>query len=205
VPVATPLGTEVGVYFLIPLMAFNASAAWIGALLGIFINYHYGIDCNTFAARYSEFLPSFLPFAVGSLVAHYIGVLRRFSAPRLSWIVWIAHGLVWFKYGLWPWTYGLYASIILTAWVIVSMDCDRSSKLDKTLGDLSYPMYLFHTMVGACFILIYGDSRPFSFFVVSFVVTMMISWIVVRCIDKPLQRMKKPRVLAINPALARSQ
>lgn len=200
VPVSTALGIEWGVYFLLPFMARHVSAAWISFLLGIFINYHYGINMSTFPARYSEFLPCLLPFAAGSLVAHYIDVLRKFSAPKLSWFVWIIHGLVWFIFDLWPWTYGLYFSIMLSAWVIISMDCDDSSDIDKILGDLSYPVYLFHTTVGAWFISIYGYSRPFVFFAMSFIGTLMISFIIIKFIDKPILRRKKAPIIQVKKA-----
>jgi len=191
VPVANALGVEVGVYILIPFMAQHRSAAWLGMLLGLFINYQYGFGVPSFPARYSEFLPCFLPFAIGSLVAHYINQLRRFSYPRLSWLVWIIHGLLWFKFGSWPWTYGLYFSIILSSWVVVSMDTDRSSSLDKFLGDLSYPVYLIHTTVAAWLLGYYGYTRTFSFFAWSFLGTLFLSWMIIILVDKPLLPAKK--------------
>ncbi|CAM3694721.1 acyltransferase [Cohnella lubricantis] len=198
VPVANALAIEWLVYFLIPLMARHVSAAWIGALLGLFVNYHYGITPSSFTDRYSEFLPCFLPFAVGALVAHYIRHLRALSAPKLSFFVWIVHGLVWYIRDSWPWTYGLYASILLSAWVIVSMDCDKSSKTDKLLGDLSYPIYLLHTTVGGWFLTVYGYDRSFMFFAVSFAATISVSYLMIIFVDKPVLKRKRQPTIQIQ-------
>lgn len=195
VPVASALAIEWGVYFLVPFMARHVSAAWIGLLLGIFINYHIGFSIQTFGERYASFLPCFLPFAAGSLVAHYMPLLRRFIAPRLSLVVWILHGLIWYIFDPWPWTYGLYSSIILSAWVIVSLDCDKSSSFDKILGDLSYPIYLMHTTVGAWLLGMFGYNRSFMFFAVSFLGTILVSYLMILFVDKPVSKSKKPSVL----------
>lgn len=201
VPVSSALGVEVGAYILIPFIAKNRGAAWLGLILSFLINYQYSFDISTFAIRYSDFTPCFIAFAAGSLAAHYIDQLRRFAAPIFSWTIWILHGLIWFFEDQWPWTYGLYFSVLLSVWVVVSMDSIKSSKMDKLLGDMSYPIYLLHTTVGGWLIIKFGYDRSFIFFLISFVMTLLLSWLFIKIIDKPLQKNKKPAVIkeVLNP------
>ena len=191
VPVATALAVEWGTYFLVPFMARSRAAAFLGVILGWLVNCNYGMDMSSFIIRYASFLPSFFAFSVGALVAHYINYLRRFAAPALSWLVWVLHGLVWLWFDTWPWTYGLYISVFLSAWVIVSMDCDRNSKVDRFLGDLSYPIYLLHTTVAAWVVLYHVYDRSWTFFLWAFLFTCIVSGVLVKLLDMPLRRLKR--------------
>jgi len=190
VPVAGALGTEWGMYFLMPLLAINKVVAWLVVLFGAIINFSIGLEIKNFGIRYSHFLFCMLPFGVGSLLVHYGSYLRRFSDLKISMIVWLLHGLVWIGYDPWPWTYGLYFSLILTSWVVISADCEKSSDIDVFLGDLSYPMYLLHTTIAAFFVPRFGFERSFVFFSVSLIFIFIASSLVVQLIDKPLRKFK---------------
>ncbi|WP_192797455.1 acyltransferase family protein [Psychrobacillus glaciei] len=205
VPVSNALGIEVGAYFLLPLIAMNRSTAWITVIIGVFINSNHGFDLLTFETRYATFLPCILSFAIGSLVCHYKDELKKFAFPTLSIVIWLIHALLWLKFPYWPWTYGLYISMILSAWVVISIDSRETSKFDKTLGDFSYPIYLIHTTVGAWFYEYFNFERSFEFFVVSFSVTLIVSWLLVKVIDKPLYSIKKPGILLPNTFRVKSR
>lgn len=196
VPVSSALGIEVGSYFLMPLIAMHRSAAWIAFIIGVLINWDLGFVLETFGERYATFVPCILAFAVGSLVCHYKDELKKFAFPTLSLVAWILHTLVWLKFPYWPWTYGLYASLILSGWVIISLDSRETTSFDKKLGDFSYPIYLLHTTVGAWFYKYFNFERSFMFFVVSFLATLLVSWILIKLIDKPLYSIKKPGILS---------
>lgn len=191
VPVSGALAVEVGVYLLIPFMAYSKNAAWIGVILSLLISLKMGISVDTFATRYTEFLPCYFAFGIGSLINHYKVELQTISMPKLSIFVWLVHCLVIGIINTWPWTYGLYLSVLLSAWVVISLYQIKSTKIDIILGDLSYPVYLLHTTVGAWFIYIYGVNRNFEFFLVSFIITVVLSYILLVIFDHPIQKLKK--------------
>jgi len=192
VPVSGALAVEVGVYILMPLMAMSKPAAWLGLILSVALNLHFGLDSGSFALRYSSFLTSFAAFTLGALVSQYSLLLDKFRAPVLSVFVWIAHCLIWFKFSLWPWTYGLYVSALLSAWVVLSLAKIKTGRLDNILGEMSYPLYLLHTTVGVWVLVFHNSMRSFSFFAISFGLTLLLSWLIIVLIDRPLHRLKRP-------------
>jgi peptidoglycan/LPS O-acetylase OafA/YrhL len=192
VPVSGALATEVGMYLLMPFMARSRTSAWLALILGVVANATIGFDVHSFPARYTHFETCLFAFAAGSLTGHYIDSLRRFAWPAVALIVWVVHGLIWLKWDQWPWRYGLYSSVLLSAWVVVSLDVRRNSALDKLLGDWSYPVYLFHTVVAAWLLPWFGYGRSWNFFLLAFVLTIAVSWLVVVVLDRPLARLKRP-------------
>lgn len=191
VPVSNALAIEVGYYMLMPLMARSRSTAWFAVAVAVMLNLEMGIVGSSFGERYSTFLPCMLPFAAGSLACHYREALSRFSMPWTSSLAWLAHGLLWLKFPHWPWTWGLYASAVLSVWMVVSLHRQRSGKVDRLLGDLSYPVYLIHTTVAAWFLCLCGEIRTPAFFLKAFALTLALSWLIVALIDRPLSRMKR--------------
>lgn len=190
VPVSNALAIEVGFYVLMPLMARSRSTAWFAFAVAVMLNFKLGIKMDSFPERYATFLPCMLPFAAGALACHYREALSRFSMPRTSTALWLLHGLLWLAVPVWPWTWGLYASLILSVWMVVSLHRHRSGMADRMLGDLSYPVYLIHTTVAAWFVCPCGFSRPFEFFLKAFALTLLLSWLIVVVIDRPLSRLK---------------
>lgn len=198
VPVAGALAVEVGAYVLMPLMAVNRSAAWLGFILSAALNLKYGLGLDSFGERYSGFLTCFMAFSTGSLLSQYSELLSWFRAPRLSPTLWVLHCLIWLWFPYWPWTYGLYASLLLSAWVVLSLAPVKQSRVDQWLGDMSYPIYLFHTTAAIWLVAIGMQMRSFSFFCVAFVITMLVSWLVIRLVDEPLAGLKKKSVLRMK-------
>lgn len=190
VPVSGALAVEVGAYILIPLLAFSRPAAWIALILSLIVNANFGFGTDTFAVRYSSFMTCFWVFAAGSLVSHYKKELSVLVFPKLSMLTWLAHCLVWIWYDPWPWTYGLYFSVLLSSWVIVSIESVKSNRIDSIFGDLSYPIYLFHTVVGIFILMLGFKIRSFDFFVASFITTLTVSWLLVATVDRRINLMK---------------
>lgn len=198
VPVAGALAVEIGAYVLIPLMALNRSSAWLAFILSAVLNIKYGFGVDSFGERYSGFLTCFMAFAAGALLSQYSESLNRLRSPWLSFSAWSIHCLVWIKFPHWPWTYGLYVSLLLSAWVVISLAPIKQGKLDQFLGDLSYPVYLFHTTAAVWLVTIGMTMRSFSFFCVAFVITLVISWLVIKFIDQPLAYLKKKSTLKLT-------
>lgn len=206
VAVSNALSVEVGAYFLMPLFARARSTAWLAVILSVIATSNLGFTITSFNDRYVLFLPCLMSFAAGSLLCHYRDRLMAFVMPKTSLVVWMIHGALWVVYSSWPWTYGLYTSMLLSAWVTLSLTAYKSSKLDALLGDMSYPMYLIHTTVAACFLMYFGYERPFGFLAVAFVVASALSLLMAIGIERPLHRLKRHgQVRDSSTALAQQQ
>lgn len=190
VPVSGALATEVGFYLLMPLFARSRSTAWLALIVGVVANFVIGFNVASFPERYTTTLTTMVAFSAGSLTCHYSTELRRFAKPTAAVVAWILHAIIWLKWDQWPWTYGLYTSVLLSVWVVVSLDSRETSSVDKTLGDWSYPMYLFHTTVAAWLLPHFGYSRPFMFFFLAFTLTIVLCWLLVKYFDRPLAKLK---------------
>lgn len=195
VPVAGALYVEVGAYALMPFFAASRTAAILGCLIAFFVNFQFGFTGESFIQRYAGFATGLLPFAVGSLICHYRRTLHPFATPTYSILAWMLFCLVWLAFPSFPWTYGLPLSVLLSAWVVISLAERQTGRIDKLIGDLSYPLYLLHTTVGAWWILHYGENKlSLPYFAASFATTLVISYVFVRLIDIPLQQRKiKPQ------------
>jgi peptidoglycan/LPS O-acetylase OafA/YrhL len=206
VAVSNALSVEIGAYFLMPLFTRSRSTAWLGLILSVVATWGLGFSITTFADRYVLFLPCLMSFAVGSLLCHYREHLLALVMPRTSVVVWLIHGALWKVWGYWPWTYGLYTAMVLSAWVTLSLTAYKSSKLDALLGDMSYPMYLIHTTVAACFLFYFDYNRPFAFFAVAFTAALLLSLLMAIGVERPLHRLKRHgRVHDASTALAQQQ
>jgi peptidoglycan/LPS O-acetylase OafA/YrhL len=195
IPVANALSVEVGFYLLMPLLAAHRSSAWFALIFGVLINTNFGFDVSTFVDRYSLFLPAAPAFAAGSLVCHYRPRLGRLEAPAWSVTAWLLHTVIWFLWPYWPWTYGLYTATLLSAWVVLSLSGIRSSTADSVAGELSYPYYLLHTSVGGALLPWFGYGRRFSYALLGVMITLLASWLMVRAVDRPLTRWKRPAIV----------
>jgi len=190
VPVAAALFVEVWAYALMPLFAGSRGAACLGLALAVCANLQFGFGMSTFVLRYCGFATGLMPFAAGAVVYHYRDALRRFASPVLSILCWCVHGLYWLHDAYWPWTYGLWLSVPLSAWVVLSLAEMKSHPSDKIAGDLSYPIYLLHTTVAAWFLPWFGFERDFSFFAASAAMTLLVSWLMLLLVDRPIQRLR---------------
>jgi peptidoglycan/LPS O-acetylase OafA/YrhL len=192
VPVAAALFVEVWAYALMPLFASSRAAAILGLAVAVGANLQYGFGMPSFDARYCGFATGLMPFAVGAVACHFRAGLRRFAAPTVSVLVWCAHALTWLGDVYWPWTYGLWVSVPLSAWVVLSLIEAQPGRLDRFAGDLSYPVYLLHTTIGAWFIPLFGFGRSLVFCAVALGVTLVASWGLLVAIDRPMQRLRHP-------------
>jgi peptidoglycan/LPS O-acetylase OafA/YrhL len=202
VPVANALSIEVGYYLLMPFMARSRSTAWFGLVFGAMVVADFGLATETFDRRYAWFLPAAPAFALGALVCHYRHALSRLAAPRLSVLAWLAHCGVVAVHSHWPWTYGLYASALLSAWVVISLSPLQPGRVDTVLGELSYPFYLLHSTAGALLLAWFGYGRPGLFAMLALLLTLAASWAMVVLLDRPLTRRKRPPVLPQRTAAA---
>jgi peptidoglycan/LPS O-acetylase OafA/YrhL len=191
-PVATShaLSLEVGMYLLAPLICRNKSSAFLCFILSVVSNYNLGFQSSSFAQRYATFLPCLLAFSAGSLLYHFRETFARFRMPFGSLMAWLLFCFIWLFYPSWPWTFGLYVSLILSAWVVISL-VDFKSKSDLVMGDLSYPVYLFHTTIAAIVGTVFElKTRSLLFCLAGIIVTIIISYFIAFYIEKPARKIK---------------
>ena len=191
-PVSTShaLSLEIGMYLLAPLICRNKSSALLCFILSLVINFNLGFHSSSFADRYASFLPSLLAFSAGSLLYYFRGTLVRFRMPFGSLMAWLLYCFIWLLYPSWPWTFGLYVSLILSAWVVISL-VDFKSKSDVLMGDLSYPVYLFHTTIAAIVGTVFElKTRSLLFCLAGITVTIIISYFIAFYIEKPARKIR---------------
>jgi peptidoglycan/LPS O-acetylase OafA/YrhL len=194
VPVSGALATEIGAYILMPFIAFSRLAAILGLILSLIANIRLGLTIDNFAVnfatRYSSFLTCYIAFTFGSLTYHLKDYFDKARLPFLSVIVWVVHSLLGIKFNLYPWMYGLYVSILLSAWVVISLIKSGGSKVDKFLGDISYPLYLFHTGVAIWLFAFFNNTRSFYFFITSFFATILVGIVMLK-VDSQIEKYRK--------------
>jgi len=190
VPVSSALAIEVGVYILIPFLAVNRSTALFALIISLIINLNYSIVVDTFITRYTSFNTCLFAFAMGSSLYHYRDSLQAIKSPCLSIFAWLMHCLFWIKFPYYPWEAGLYVSVILSCWVILSIFKTKENALGVLLGNLSYPIYLIHTSIGIVLFPYFNSIRTFNFFLISFLLTLLVSLVMHFLFEKNIQRYK---------------
>ena len=72
-----------------------------------------------------------------------------------------------------------------------------SSRVDKIIGEFSYPIYLLHWQAGiiASYLLFAAPIHSLSLdrfktFVLTLLMVLVTTWILIRCIDRPIQRLR---------------
>lgn len=193
VPVSGALATEIGAYILMPFIAFSRRASILGLILSLIANINLGLTIDdfalNFATRYSSFLSCYIAFAFGSLTYHHRNQFSKLKMPFLSIAIWSIHCLIGVKFNLYPWVYGLYTAIPLSAWVIISLAKLKTDRTDKLLGDLSYPIYLFHSGLAVWFLAYFNNIRSFNFFIIAYLFTIIVSIFCI-AIDKKINKFR---------------
>jgi peptidoglycan/LPS O-acetylase OafA/YrhL len=190
--VAWALYVEIAAYAVMPFLAVRRHASWLALTLAIAANLDISFAPEHFPSRFKGLAPAMLAFSLGALVYHHRDWLRRLEAPRTSIALWCLHALLWLAVPSWPRTYGLLVSVLLSAWVLISLARIESDAADQWLGALSYPVYLVHMIVGAWFMLLWGQEKSLPFFFASFGATLVLSWVFVVVIDRSVDRLKTP-------------
>lgn len=199
VPPAWALSIEIFYYLLISLwfgktlprslLLLAGGAAYVGAV-------HLLAD-GDFWLRYFFVPGACVPFAAGCVVFH---VMRRVDTVPAAGRRLVVAAYVGF-FALCPWTtdplgWALYVNVLLTAGALACLrHADMSSRwraVDKYLGDLSYPVYLFHWGVGlllAWILDLRETSAPFYLAVMAGVLAVSVADR--HLISVPVERMRR--------------
>lgn len=196
-PVAWAVTNEIVMYALIAFgisKTMRRSVVWVGvSILYTFMTYRYaprGSDLYYFA-----FTAASLPFAVGALTYH----LREELPPRVA--PWLAAGsticgcvLLWMlstKHGdrflVELAFYFCAAALVMSLYHLRSFASRRIRKLDETIGEVSYPIYLNHYTAAMVVMLWTPRVKDWHFFAQALPVALILAIIGYVLVDRPLK------------------
>lgn len=199
VPPIWSVDIELWFYLAMPLLVrrrgllvlwFAASAAWSAWLLA---------SGAPFPARYSNLAAASLPYSAGAL-CH---VLRARGGVDVVPAVWHrALSVTLFAanaaHPLWPFTWGFYLSLAATLYVIWAWGPVRRSqaprhwaRLDRLLGDLSYPVFLCHWPVALGVLALgWADGKGAALYVASLPLVNACAWLIHRSVEAQVEHVR---------------
>ncbi len=149
-----------------------------------------------------------LPFSTGAMIYHHREFLRRSVTrlPSFSFVPGFLFAVIilnwWFaSRGGYVRDIGFYINYLLCTITIISLTSGHFSAfiardLDKKIGDLSYPIYLFHYQIGFLVLFVLncldiGAARGSSLLVVASIpVIVVIAWAITRWIESPIMTIR---------------
>ncbi len=176
-PPTWALTVEICFYVLIGLgvsRAKSATVIWfVVSLAYVVVIRQYSSD-NRYS--YAAIAAGSLPFAVGALTFHFQTNIKailthwKIGDPRILIVIrWIAYLVALAVF----WATGWYAIGMVALWVniglsslivsaLIDVEASKSvRRIDKTVGDFAYPIYLLHMQIGvAGSVLLFGDRMP---------------------------------------------
>jgi peptidoglycan/LPS O-acetylase OafA/YrhL len=200
---------------------------------GLSVFYHIFIGVAGFDAAYRYFIipAASLPFSTGALIFHYKEEIHRLTLRYygvlytymplillvLVWLNWYAGFLICdLQRGFFSRSEFFYVNYLLNAFIVASLVNRKSlpylsRKIDKAMGDLSYPIYLFHYQVGLLVIILAGlmginlawPGLTLLFISTPFIV--FFSWLVARSVELPVEKIRSRVKIAGASATAVDQ
>jgi peptidoglycan/LPS O-acetylase OafA/YrhL len=204
-PQAWTLSLELMFYLIAPFLV-KKSSVWIvlviltgiGLRLGAM---HAGLNHEPWLQRFFIFE---LPFFCLGILSYKI-YKKIDTIPYKQWITWILYSVVLLStifYLALPLSflknfYWAYLAILTVAIPFI-FSYFKSIKWDQKIGDLSYPIYITHFLVIRVF---YSFARPHltgfwktHLWVIISLVTILFSWILVKLISDPVDRLRRLRI-----------
>jgi peptidoglycan/LPS O-acetylase OafA/YrhL len=174
----------------------------------------------SFQERYFPLGAASLPFAIGAAI-YFLSKIRpvnelysKLSVTSLHlFILMLANCLVWMKINRWV-EVGFYLNVLIFSFLVYSIATGQeilnvNRKVDKWIGDFSYPIYLLHWQCGLLVsYLIFGESfyevsfHSVSSLIGSIVLVFILSFVSILTIDKPIERVRT--TIKANKALLRA-
>jgi len=185
--------------------------AWLISSLIYMIYTH--LDGLGYGYRYSIIFAGSLPFSIGAVVYHYrekFCKIFKFSAHPVPIAIIFSLFLLNSFFGAitqhFKWNDSLfylsfYFNYIINTIMVISLIKGKfpliSKKFDKAVGDYSYPIYLFHWQAGfMSTMLLWGEPirglnpEGFFSFILAIVISIFVSWIIIKFIDHPIQKLR---------------
>ncbi len=210
VPLAWALTVEIFYYVAIGL---GASRTRLVTLVWLVFSLVYVVVIRRLYPEGGEYLyaaipAGSLPFSVGALVWHYQSEIRAWLAhfqlgdARVLVIGrWVLYGIILAALTVtgWRWLamFGNWLNIIVSALIVVALFAVKPTqswrRIDKAVGDYSYPIYLLHLQMGLLAgVMLYGvttKSGPWVF-IVGLMFTIALAAICARLIDPAVEQLR---------------
>lgn len=204
VPPAWALTVECFFYIVIGLgLSRTRTVTWIWFALSIAYTLYLVAGSASFSYRYYTIAAASLPFSMGALIFHLRTTGFRYfatvSQPRLLWTL---LGLLVANYVIaihsdrtTATTYCFYFNLFLMGLIVShlarqSLNADR--RLDKIIGELSYPIYLIHFQAGmlVTFLVPSLSRGEWPFLFASIPVIIGASWLLHRMVETPIELLR---------------
>ncbi len=204
---AWSLGLELMFYLIAPFIV-RLRTRWIAvlALLSLgarFAAYHFGLDYDPWNYRFFPFeLALFLMGVISYRLYKGFGH-RTGRALRIAMVILLFAGTFSLRYAIVKCEALGYAPDVVLLWpfyafVVLALPClfaeTSRSKIDATLGDLSYPIYLVHyplIVLYSAGVILESTTRNS---LTILVLTLAVAWPIVWLVDKPINRFRQARV-----------
>jgi len=204
IPQAWSLDIELWFYLLMGLFLSRTkktAVVWLG--LSLFWTGWAVFSGADFEKRQLTLMAGSLPFSLGAVIWFFKEKLpsaRAWAFLALFGLFLINAAASHFSW-IDPLVEGYYISILIGAFsvvVLVRLDTawmgGRFRSLDKLMGDLSYPMYVGHFLAGILILLAFWPNVPqhrgFDFFILSYGLTLILSYGVHRWMERPIERVR---------------
>ena len=194
VPPAWALTTEIIFYALICFgVSKNLFRVWLWLAVSICYYIATFFVGSTWWLRYYPALAASLPFCIGSLIYFLKEKYTPKLNPLLLFVLILLNAAYHPNYDL-----GAIVNMVLVALLILSIANGYkfpfiTSKIDKIIGDFSYPIYLLHWQVGlmVSYVVIGHPARhEIVVYFVSLAVILVLSVLMIEVIDKPIQKVR---------------
>jgi peptidoglycan/LPS O-acetylase OafA/YrhL len=202
VPPIWSVGVEIVNYLLLwifmarsPLLAISAFA--FGAAYHVF---YLVMDPDFWPARYAPWYAAIVPFSVGALTyfAFADGGLTNWRHAAAALGLWtvnlVAAGLA--GPGAFAYRVGWYLNIVLAAYVIAALGPRSAAnwlgRVDKTMGDMAYPIFLVHWIISFAIVLIVPTMRqyPILLCVTTTPLTALYGWLIARMAERLIEPLR---------------
>jgi len=198
IPQAWALHVELIVYILIGLF-FGRSKIIVTMWCAAGVLYH--IAANIYGyPRYSPVYAASLAFSLGAILYHYKESIFAVFQPsrKLSISIWVLYLLYVFIVGTVDfgktklYFYLNFPLFFICLLVLLNLNASfkKYIKIDRYLGDYSYPVYLSHWFIGMLMASITGIGRSMPLFFISIPFVFIFSCVSIVLIDKKVERLR---------------
>lgn len=213
-PPTWALTVELFYYFLIALGVSRTkriTLIWVFmSVLYYILTYYLGYG---YAYRYSIVFAGSLPFSIGALIYHFKDELKNlverykiiFNSFTMFFLLAISMLLgVFLKKNNLSLLLdaSVYFNYIVNGLLIIYLIQGKlpfiSKKIDKKIGDYSYPIYLFHWQAGFFVSMIVWNKpivnsgyESLINTLLAIIITIVISWLIIKFIDEPIEKIRK--------------
>lgn len=183
----------------------------ISLIVGLKLVFHVvsSFTGKAYGFSYGSLMYASLAFCLGALIFHYQEQIAQFKKkiPLPDIVLILGLSLTWIASLLWlrpiSSTLGFLANTVIMFLFIIylmSVQNRQLKPIDKTLGDLSYPMYLLHYQIAFIIfhVFTFTQAKSAELFAISFPIILLVSWLVVIGFESPISKLRH-RVRGSHP------